>query len=514
MAANEDLSASWNGLTSTIRGVGQDNYNATLGLAKFMGEEQTRSKDLELKDVKLQEDKLKLNKIKAKEDFLNRPATLSLIGNMVTGGKPIDASALEKIHGIMKMANIGVTDENNPDPNQQLVFNKDKKPMSMREVGYVAQPITVALTSTKDPMAQLTDKVLQSKQALGLQSAGAFASQAELDQLKIDSQSDPNKKTLFDTYQKDVNDYARYQKDPRPLYLENKKYLQWAQGILKSLDGDTTAIDNALKEQGATYDYLTKARQVTGRQSQVTGIKEGEFLPSKEYVDVGKAVQTSESQAATDARYLQGISMQVAAQRDVANSTNKQATLSSEHTDVSTKLDPTVIGAAYDKAWPVGPDGLRHTIDPNTNENITLSQDDYEKVKNAKVQEIIRQKQQAYQYDGTAKRLGKTFPDTFKAPVQTRKEFGMLDNEVQGILKNIKDPGFISNINSMRQQAAQSLKNEDPKAWEEGRNLLLQTKTLLTKQVEANKRSIPKNIKQVVKDNSVGLNAWGYDSPN
>ena len=514
MAVNEDLSASWNGLTNTIRGVGQDNYNATLGLAKFMGEEQTRTKELELNDIKLQEDKLRLNKIKAKEDFLNQPATLSLVGNMVTGGKPIDASALEKIHGIMKMANVGVTDENNPDPNQQLVFGKDKKPMSMREVGFVAQPIAVALASVNDPMADLTEKVTKSKQKLGLQSAGAFASQAELDQLKVITATDPEKKALFDAYQKDVNDYARYQKDPRPLYIANKKALSWAQGILKSLDGDTTTIDNALKEQGAVIDYLDKSRQVTKRQSDVTGAPEGDFYPVKEAVDIGKAVQTSDSTAATNAAHLQATGMQIAAQREAANNASKQSALSTEHNQVQSSLNPLLAAEAFDKSWQVGPNGLRQSIDPTTKEVVTLSQGEYEALKNKAVQTHIDNLKQEYQYNGTAKRLGITFPETFKAPLQTRREFGAVDKEVKGVLKNINDPNFTANINSMLQQATQALKNEDPKVWDEGRNLLLQAKTLTAKQVEAKKRNIPNGIKQVVKDNSTGLNAWGYDSPN
>jgi hypothetical protein len=508
-----DLSKSWNGLATTIRGVGQDNFNANLGLAKFMGEEQTRSKELELKEVKLQEDKIKLDKIKAQEKFLQQPATLATVANMITGGAPIDAKALTMIDGIMKMANISVPDVNSTDTNQPLILNKTKNPITLQDVAFLSRPIAAAIVSVNDPMVTLTDSMSKAKQELGLQSAGPTASQAELDQLQTVIASDPSKKALFDSYQQKVNDYARYQKDPRPLYLSNKNILTQSQAILKSLGGDTTPLDTAIAEREKQIDYLNKAHQVTKRQSDVTGIKEGEFLPSKETADIGKDVQASDSAAATNATHINVANINAASHAaGIAAQTNKM-TRSAEQVEVMKLLDPERLGAGFDKAHPADAMGGHSYTDPTTKELVQLSPAQYDKLKSdyvAKQQSIINQ---SLQDNGTAKRLGLDLPGTFKAPLQTRQEFAGLDQNLNKILTNIKDPNFITNINKIRLTASQLLKQNDPKQWEEGRNLLLQATTAVTKQVEAKKANIPKEIKRTVKDNSVGLNAWGIDSP-
>lgn len=510
---SEDLSRDWNNLTGTIRNVSNDSYNSSLGLAKFMSEDQLNKKNIELKNIDIEKGRIDLRSKQAQDNLLQQPVMLSNFVKQIYGdqlqtvapnGSNIEPAA--QIAEMMKIAGITVQDENNPSSDQLLVLKKNGKPITNYDIKALTPYMASYIVSKKDPLTNMIENINGLKQELGGTGEGPLLSKEE--QLTISQ--DPTKKDLLNKYSRYVTEYENYQRDPRPVTRIYHNMLTKAEGIFKSIGGDVSDIVARKKELQAKLEGV----ETTPEMSKATGISEGTVLPANQAVEVGKSVSTLQGNVNTNKAHLEGIRLQNAAHLAAANSTSRQNALSTEHNQVRDRLNPLLVAEAFDKSWQVGPNGLRQSIDPTTKEVVTLSQGEYETLRNKAVQTHIDNLKQEYQYNGTAKRLGITFPETFKAPLQTRREFGAVDKEVKGVLKNINDPNFTANINSMLQQATQALKNEDPKVWEEGRNLLLQAKTLTAKQVAAKKRNIPNDIKQVVKDNSTGLNAWGYDSPN
>lgn len=483
----DSTAAAWNNLATNIRGVGADEYNAGLGLAKFISEDSVRQRDNAIKDISIRS-------AKQKEDYLNQPVTLNEALNALSDD-PKNPKTVTSVMDMMNTFKYKLSDENNPDPNQ-ILLNSDNKPLSRREVSQRAPQIFAIVKTLQNPFTNIADMMTESKQKMGAQSQGPTLSPEEI---KVFSTStDPNVQKEFAKYSALKTDNDRYQANPELLYNQWRDRLVKAKGFVTSIGGNTELFDGRLKEAETLLAQKDKQsieqqdyKETTAPMEKATGIKVGTKLPNKELVELGGKVASLQGTQATAAAHLSGVREQLAAGKiDQARNTFFN------HLTAEKKLAE----ESFDKTYKHPMTG-EYTLKDEAGNPVDIT-----KVAAEKQAFINKQMQFVYQNAqdmGLAKGLKMDLPGVFKAPPAVRQEFAGMDATLRKEVEAIKDPAFVKNINATRKRASELLKSDDAKQYDVARQLLLDATTSAAKYLETRKKNIPKEISKAASNTIV-----------
>lgn len=517
-----DLSDSWNALAATVRGAGQDQYNATLGLAKFLSEDALRQKDIELKNVDLQKRELELRESKRKEAWLNQEVPLQQTLQMFSGNQSLAQNPKMLIMADDVMKTFGwKIDDTNPDPNQPIL-GKNGKPITNRDVAFNGPMIGAYVAANTDVFDRMLRGASALKQQLGATSAGPWLS----DQEKTTFAADPEKAEILQQYEQIKSDYDRYSQKPTVIYREQLNKLDTVAAHIKAVGGDTGLIDKRrteLEKVIAQADKQETERQyeITPELSKVTGLPTGTRVDEK-LLQAGTtglmgikghqigAAATVEAARIHAAAQLAGIKEQIAQGKILTAQTN--------FTNHMLVEIPKLAMEQYDKTH--RKDGLGNYLDKNGE---IMSSDQVQSEQAAIANKMKTDTYQWAQDTGLLSKLQLTTPpNVFMAPPQTRQEFAAADQALGQVTKGIKDQGFLTQINNTRQKASALLKQADPAQWDQARKMMLDATVSAQQYLEIDKKAreqrqaqlpakIKRSISNIASQGNAGLIGFGEE---
>lgn len=498
MAGNEG----WDSLANSIRGVGQDQFNAQLGLANFITDRPVKMAQAKGFELEAEKKGIELDAIKKKEAFLDSPATVGGVWDLFvpkeatpeqTGKAGVAFNTLTNMFGINM-------DPNSQDPTQPLMRNG--KVLTNRDVSFEAPKYAAALLVTGDPTKQIINDLSSAKQALGASSAGPLLSTQEETALS----QDPNKAEAYQGYLNAKNDYDRYQKDPALLSRNYLGQIQQLKGYIQSVGGNTALLDPAEKHH---QELITKTEgqrvaeqqfvPVTPSMAKATGLPEGQLLPAASATQIGGDVTR------ITAANIQAGATKYAADQHLAASLaavagNKLAMAQNNFSNQLNVNIPKLAAETYEKTHQK--DALGNYIDP---EGKPLNPQQIQK----EVEGITRKLQvEAWQtaYDtGQLKQLGLTEPGFInKAPAQIRSEFTGEFNKILETVNRLSgsDGGtqtLKSQTPAVLQGIAAKVKTGDPGQIDQARKELLAISTQVSQLIAGKQRQIPDNINKRVR---------------
>jgi len=498
-----DLTRDWNDLATNIRGVGTDSFNAQLGLARLMSEDQVREADVALKNVQKEKELIALRESQKREAEYNQPVTLSRALQFMGQGKLTPDTAV-KANDIVTTFGYQLADENNPD---SLFTKKAKTPVTQSELAMQAPAIAGYALATTDPFIRMGKNLSAIKQQLGATSEGPFMSDQEMSTLATD---EGNNK-LLEKYNILKSDYERYKSDPSSVYRHQLAELDVVAGHIKSIGGDTSIIESkkkALESVIAQSDKASVDEQqyiaVTPEIAAVTGLQVGTKINQKDITELGKGLTGLEGTKITATAHIKGAEIAAATQRDISNKQISEAKLGAERTNFFNHIDQAIPKLALEQFDKITrKDAAGNYVD---DKGEPLSQDIIQKQQRTLNQRMQQETiQRAYDM-GQLDRLGINAPDWVdKSPLPIRQEFNSTVQKINSEIGSLTGPNdleFKKSIATQINLAQFDLKSGDNKKIS---NAQTQLQGIITR-ISEYKNKIRKDIPKTIKERSKGLN--------
>lgn len=504
---SNDLTQDWNNLATTIRGVGTDQANAALGLAKFMSEDDVRKKEIEVKNQALESGAIDLRAKQAKEAYLNQPFYLS---QALAGA---DNNLIAKIPDFLKVVGAELKDPN--DPNSTLIHTKTGTELSNRDIQPLIPVLTNYIKVSRDPVSRTTNNLLTIKSQLGAQSEGPLMSPEEQQAFMTDPEvkMDPVKNALFEAYRKAEGDFNRYKLPENALAIQRQRLgvIEQLQAAAKAVGGDSSELDSnhkAISTDIAQIEKQNSERQYrTGNKAKIVGQPSGLPVSATVFDAMNKDIVSSENNAATNAAHLKAAEINKSATLGAAKMRLEEASRSSEHNQFANATDPDLVRArvvaSFDKEYTPDAMGKRYITDPTTKERIEMTPEQMDKMLTDRVNRSIQAKKQEAQDTGVADRLKLKLTGVSRAKPTDRAEF---NQSAQGITQEIgsltgpNDLVFKKNVVSQLNAAKQALNTGDPTQVKNAKETLSAIITQVNQYKQGVKQDIPANIKKSVQN--------------
>lgn len=312
--------ADFQNLSNTIRNVGTDSLNQTLGIAKLMSDERLKEKELGLKaedlaslkpvresevglrKVQTETAQIGLNEAKKKEEFLNAPASFPEVYSFATQGaseqdKVRIAADLSDAPGSIKaLSTFGITFKEPNNPNSGLLIAG--KDATNRDIARIAPVIHGYFLTNSDIFKNMSTAMSTIKQELGAASPGPLLSPQE----QITLSQDPNSQGLLAKY---LDVKAQYDKYNTPsgrsiVYRDQLASLQQIRGVSKHLGGDTSALDERAKVLEEAIKKSEGEKVISPKVADALGLPKGTEMPDAQAGALGTGMLTQQAQAATN----------------------------------------------------------------------------------------------------------------------------------------------------------------------------------------------------------------------
>jgi hypothetical protein len=327
-------------LAQTIRGLGQDMSTTTTSginaIENIQNSQVNRQKtiadianinaDVKAKGLQLEEDTIKVNELKRREAELNKPMSLSDVFGVITEGYD-DSRKLTAVNKIPQIASLaGWTID--PDDQNKPILKNDGTAVTMRDLVKTGQLISAVYTHSANPLITTQDTALKTKAQLqkalpGISlGPGVEIDESLLQNLHAQMKAGKLSNDLIPLVNEAIaaqNDYRYVGNHPREVWSMYVDKLNLAKGQLSKIGGDTSMIDEAIKNAQAEIDKLP----ISKKAAKITGIEEGTMFDPKEIVTLGGHVagynQGIDTQNMRDATAIKTTGMSVAAQERAAN---------------------------------------------------------------------------------------------------------------------------------------------------------------------------------------------------
>lgn len=327
-------------LAQTIRGLGQDMSTTTTSginaIENIKNSQVNREKvaadianinaDVKAKGLQLEENTIKVNELKRREAELNKPMSLSDVFGVITEGYD-DSRKLTAVNKIPQIASLaGWTID--PDDQNKPILKNDGTEVTMRDVIKTGQLISAVYTHSANPLITAQDTALKTKTQLqkalpGISlGPGVEIDESLLQNLHAQMKAGKLSNDLIPLVNEAItaqNDYRYVGNHPREVWSMYVDKLNLAKGQLSKIGGDTSMVDEAIKNAQAEIDKLP----VSKKAAKITGIEEGTMLDPKEIVTLGGHVagynQGIDTQNMRDATAIKTTGMSIAGQERVAN---------------------------------------------------------------------------------------------------------------------------------------------------------------------------------------------------
>jgi len=327
-------------LAQTIRGISQDmSTTTTSGINAIeniknsqINREQVATDianinaDVKSKGLQLEADQMKLADAKRKEAELNAPISMeTFFSNMTQSGTPEEKIVFaSKIPAITKLLGWTIDENDSKAPMKKA----DGSIVSYRDAAKASRVVGAFYTNTMDPFVHYQKCTAAAKAELQKflpdfnLGPGLSIEQSVLNKLKVEANAGKLPKEITQaiakyTLAKDASDYAL--SHPKEVFLQQISHMNQIAAAFKTWGGDTTQIDEWIKEAKAEADKLP----VGAKAVKITGIEEGTMLDPKEIVTLGGHVagynQGIDTQKMRDATSIKTTGMSVAGQERAAN---------------------------------------------------------------------------------------------------------------------------------------------------------------------------------------------------